>query len=549
MAGELCVLCYRIARLMKAIRQQLESAWYLFEKSRSHLAGKNLDEVQIEVYDLAFSLAELQAAKVMLEYAGIGCGAQEKSFKESVAFLHVAETIANLHTRLRLRPSAYGLVASDFEPDHLELLDQIQSSESLQSLGQRFRREGGGFPPDHLDEEKGLMRRTFRKFADEEVAPLAEQIHREDQTIPDSIIKGVRELGCFGLSVPQRYGGLNPDERDDSLGMVVVTEELSRASLGAAGSLITRPEIMSRAILEGGSDSQKIKWLPKIAKGEPLVAISVTEPGTGSDVASVSLKATKVKGGWLLNGGKTWCTFAGKAGAILVLARTEPDVKPLHRGLSLFVVEKPSNDGHEFLFKSPGGGIVSGKAISTLGYRGMHSFEMFYEDFFVPDTNLVGEENGRGNGFYYTMRGFSGGRLQTSARAAGVMQAAFEAALRYAEDRHVFGRSVASYPLTLQKIAKMGTSITVVRQAGYHVAGLMDEGDGQLEASLLKLYACRMAEWVTREALQIHGGMGYAEESPVSRYFVDARVLSIFEGAEETLALRVVGKALLDGTY
>jgi len=147
------------------------------------------------------------------------------------------------------------------------------------------------------------------------------------------------------------------------------------------------------------------------------------------------------------------------------------------------------------------------------------------------------------------MRGFSGGRLQTSARAAGVMQAAFEAALRYAEDRHVFGRSVASYPLTLQKIAKMGTSITVVRQAGYHVAGLMDEGDGQLEASLLKLYACRMAEWVTREALQIHGGMGYAEESPVSRYFVDARVLSIFEGAEETLALRVVGKALLDGTY
>ena len=393
------------------------------------------------------------------------------------------------------------------------------------------------------------MRRTFRKFADEEVAPLAEQIHREDQTIPDSIIKGVRELGCFGLSVPQRYGGLNPDERDDSLGMVVVTEELSRASLGAAGSLITRPEIMSRAILEGGSDSQKIKWLPKIAKGEPLVAISVTEPGTGSDVASVSLKATKVKGGWLLNGGKTWCTFAGKAGAILVLARTEPEVRPLHRGLSLFVVEKPSNDGHEFLYKSPGGGVVSGKAISTLGYRGMHSFEMFYEDFFVPDANLVGEENGRGNGFYYTMRGFSGGRLQTSARAAGVMQAAFEAALRYAEDRHVFGRSVASYPLTLQKIAKMGTSITVVRQAGYHVAGLMDEGDGQLEASLLKLYACRMAEWVTREALQIHGGMGYAEESPVSRYFVDARVLSIFEGAEETLALRVVGKALLDGTY
>ena len=217
--------------------------------------------------------------------------------------------------------------------------------------------------------------------------------------------------------------------------------------------------------------------------------------------------------------------------------------------LSLFVVEKPEFDGHSFEFESPGGGRISGQAIATLGYRGMHSFEMFYDDFFVPNENLVGDERGRGKGFYFTMRGFSGGRLQTAARASGLMQAAFEAALAYAEQRNVFQRTVADYPLTLQKIGRIGSTITAVRQFGYVVAGLMDRDKGQMEASLVKLFACRAAEWITREGLQIHGGLGYAEEMAVSRYFVDARVLSIFEGAEETLALRVVGKSLLEDGY
>ncbi|MYE11035.1 MAG: acyl-CoA dehydrogenase, partial [Gammaproteobacteria bacterium] len=276
-----------------------------------------------------------------------------------------------------------------------------------------------------------------------------------------------------------------------------------------------------------------------------LCAISVTEPGTGSDVASVALRATRVDGGWRLNGGKTWCTFAGRAEAILVLARTDPDARPPHRGLSLFVVEKPAFDGHAFEYEEPRGGIVSGRAIPTIGYRGMHSFEMFYDDFFVPADALVGEDGGEGRGFYYTMRGFSGGRLQTAARASGLMRAAFEAALRYAEEREVFDRPVASYPLTLQKLARMGMYATVCQQSSYWAARLMDAGGGQTEASLVKLFACKVAEFVTREAMQIHGGLGYAEETDVSRYFVDARVLSIFEGAEETLALKVVGRALL----
>ena len=219
------------------------------------------------------------------------------------------------------------------------------------------------------------------------------------------------------------------------------------------------------------------------------------------------------------------------------------------------MVEKPSYDGHDFEYAEPRGGKVSGRAIPTIGYRGMHSFEMFYDDFFVPDDALVGEAEGRGKGFYYTMRGFSGGRLQTAARASGLMRAAFEAALGYAEDRKVFGRAVADYPLTLQKLARMGTYIVACRQFSYSVAQRIDaESDtgagrngAQMAASLVKLFACKVAEHVTREAMQIHGGMGYGEECAVSRYFVDARVLSIFEGAEETLALKVVGRALLSG--
>ena len=248
-----------------------------------------------------------------------------------------------------------------------------------------------------------------------------------------------------------------------------------------------------------------------------------------------------------MNGAKTWCTFAGRAAGLLVLARTDPEASPPHRGLSLFVVEKPSSEGKSFVCESPGGGRLSGRAIPTIGYRGMHSFELFFDDYFLPHNALVGEDDGEGKGFYYTMRGFSGGRLQTAARACGLMRAAFEDALRYAEERHVFGKPVAGYGLTLQKLARMAAAIVACRQFTYAVAGMMDRGEGQLEASLVKLLSCKTAEWVTREAMQVHGGMGYAEETAVSRYFADARVLSIFEGAEETLALKVVGRALLNG--
>lgn len=513
------------------------------------LGNAAADAFQLEIYDLAFTRAELSATRAMLDWARAEAGGPDAGLTATMAGAFTAEVVANLRQRLGARAPDYGLTRARLDEPFAGAIDDVLqaagSARALEALGAMLIERGGDAGPVRLPEEKGMMADTFRRFADEVVAPRAAAIHREDLDIPEAIIDGVRELGCFGLSVPERFGGLLPDDAEDSLGMIVATEELSRASLGAAGSLITRPEIMARALLAGGTEAQKGEWLPRIAAGDPLVAISVTEPNTGSDVAAVGLRAKRVEGGWTLNGAKTWCTFAGRAGVILVLARTDPDPAAGHRGLSLFMVEKPSTPGHAFEHDSPGGGRVQGRAIPTLGYRGMHSFEMFYDDFFVPDSHLVGGEAGLGQGFYFQMKGFAGGRIQTAARAAGLMQAAYEKALGYAGDRTVFGRTVDAYGLTQVKLARMAMQLMASRLLTYDVGRLLDEGKGQMEASLVKLFACKAAEWVTREALQIHGGMGYSEEVDVSRYWADARVLSIFEGAEETLALKVVGRALL----
>ncbi|MGH7732904.1 MAG: acyl-CoA dehydrogenase family protein, partial [Gemmatimonadales bacterium] len=399
-----------------------------------------------------------------------------------------------------------------------------------------------------------LVRETFHRFAEEQLRPRAEHVHRANADIPEEIITGLAEMGALGLSIPEEYGGFASGGESDYLGMVVATEELSWGSLGAGGSLITRPEILSRALVAGGTEEQKQRWLPALASGEIMNAVAVTEPDFGSDVANVVTAATRSDGGWLVNGVKTWCTFAARADVLMLLARTDPDRTKAHRGLTLFVVEKPRGEGTGFLLnqdpaaegrRGPAG-RMEGRPIDTLGYRGMHSYEIAFENWFVPDANLVGGPEGVGRGFYLQMAGFENGRLQTAARALGVMQAAYEAARAYASERVVFGRPIAEYQLTRAKLGRMAVMIQATRQFAYQVARLMAKGEGTLEASMLKAYVCRAAEWVTREALQIHGGMGYAEEFPVSRYFVDARVLSIFEGADETLALKVVARRLVE---
>lgn len=507
------------------------------------VAPDRLDAVQQGVFELAVSVAELEASKSVLAYAG-----RHGETELELANLFTAEALHNIRARLLRSPGDFGLDAASLElsPGTSGFVASQLKSSNLERIGEKLAAGDGSAGARGLDEEKAMMAETFRQFADRVVVPLAERIHRDDLIIPDEILNGLKDLGCFGLSVPQRFGGLLPDDDEDSLGMIVVTEELSRASLGGAGSLITRPEIMARALLEGGTAVQQEYWLPRIARGEPLCGIAITEPDYGSDVASMRLKASPTDDGWILSGSKTWSTFAGKSGVLLVLARTDPDTSKGHRGLSLFMVEKPSFDGNEFEVVQEGGGKLSGRAIPTIGYRGMHSYQLYFDDVFVPATHVIGEGQGIGRGFYFTMRGFMGGRIQTAARACGLMQAAFEKGVSYAAERKVFGKAISDYQLNRIKLARMAASLVASRQFTYDVGRLMDAGKGQVEASLVKLFACKAAEWITREAMQIHGGMGYAEETAASRYWLDARVLSIFEGTEETLALKVVGRSLIE---
>jgi (2S)-methylsuccinyl-CoA dehydrogenase len=505
-----------------------------------------LDAAQVPSYDLAFCAAELAAAHAVQAWAVEE--APSDPFAATLADIFTAEALAAVAGRLLLRPGDLGLspgAVAAMHPCTDPQLQAITSGGALAQAGRQLLEREGRLPSPRLGDDKDLMRETFSQFGAEVVAPRAQAIHRGDTDIPEHIIAGAAELGLFGVSIPQRYGGLQPDERPDTLAMLVVTEALSAASLGAAGSLVTRPEIMARALLAGGTDAQREHWLPRLASGAALCAISITEPDHGSDVANLKLRASRCDGGWLLNGAKTWCTCAGRAEVILVVARTRTDPSLGHRGLSLFMVEKPRFPGHEFEYAGGGGGRLTARAIPTIGYRGMHSFVLFFEDFFVPETALVGGPDGDGRGFYLTMAGLSGGRVQTSARANGVMQAALDAALRYAQSRRVFGQPVAAYPLTQARLARIAAWLTASRQLSYAVARRMDEGGGEMEASLVKLFACRAAEWVTRDAMQVHGGLGYAEETDASRYFVDARVLSIFEGAEETLALKVIARDLI----
>jgi (2S)-methylsuccinyl-CoA dehydrogenase len=519
------------------------------------LSGDKLDEHQLATFDLSWCAAEVAAAQCMIDYVARANAASSNAKLESqMALMFCAETLNNITARLSARPQNFGL--NDADIDSINSTDirhfcQAQLDvKSVSALGSTVIGMHGLSGAYLLSDDALMMQDSFRKLATNVVMPLAESIHREDRIIPQEILEPLTEMGCFGLSIPERYGGVQSDDHEDNMGMIVVTEELSRGSLGGAGSLITRPEILARSLLKGGTEAQREKWLPKIAVAAPLCAVAVTEPDTGSDVAAIRLKATKVDGGWLLNGAKTWCTMAGKAGVLLVLARSNPDPTLGHKGLSMFLLEKDSYDGHDFAYQQPKvgshGGLLTGRAISTIGYRGMHSYELFFDNIFVPDDNLVGGPEGEGKGFYFTMAGFAGGRIQTAARATGVMQAAFERAVSYAQERKAFGKPIGEYQLTLVKLARMAMLLTVSRQFTYTVGRLMDQGLGQMEASMVKLFTCRTAEWLTREALQIHGGMGYAEETAVSRLFLDARVLSIFEGAEETLALKVIGRSLIE---
>ncbi|MFM9131160.1 MAG: acyl-CoA dehydrogenase family protein [Actinomycetota bacterium] len=496
------------------------------------------DKNQTLAYDLAHVAAAVETARSLVDYGAKG----DLEAKITCAF--TADMVHDFITRLIGREQLWGVDPSAMAPAH----DFVQKYRDPAFLVSIFDQQG----PRHLAQDFEMVQDTFRSYATKEIAPRAEHVHRHNADVPEEIIAGLAEIGAFGLSVPAEYGGYSEGGEGEYMASVIATEELSRGSLGIGGSLITRPEILTRALVKGGTEEQKHEWLPKLATAEVLSAVAVTEPDYGSDVAGLKSTAVEAPGpngeaGWLINGVKTWCTFGARANVLMLLARTDPDRSKTHRGLSLFIVPKPVGDAHGFMFTQDGGGKMEGRPIDTIGYRGMHSYEIAIENWWVPETNLIGGREGLGRGFYLQMEGFENGRLQTAARAVGLMQAAYEAALDYAQNRNVFGQNIVEYELTKVKLARMAVIIQSWRQVADAVARLMGKGEGAMEASMVKAYVCKAAEWVTREALQIHGGYGYAEEYSVSRLYVDARVLSIFEGADETLCLKVIARRMCDG--
>jgi (2S)-methylsuccinyl-CoA dehydrogenase len=520
----------------------LESGSSVIDSAREHIAANGgVDGNQAVAYDLAHMAAAMRIAENAISYGRHG---REEA---AIACAFLGDALGDLLGRLVGREQDWGTSVEFLFGAH-PFTTKYRSPAYLSGIS-------GITGSRHLDPEFDLARETFHKFAEERIRPHAERVHRHNEDIPEEIISGLAELGGFGMSIPEEYGGFAAGSEGDYLGMVIATEELSWGALAIGGSLITRPEILARALLAGGTDEQRKRWLPRMATGELMTAVAVTEPDYGSDVANITTTAQKTDGGWLVSGVKTWCTFAARSDLLMLLARTDSDRTKGHKGLSLFVVEKEKASGNGFVLHDakqgrPEGsqspeesqGRLEGRPIDTVGYRGLHSYELSFDRWFVPDDCLVG---GTGMGFYLQMQGFENGRLQTAARALGVMQAAYEAAYSYATNRTVFGSPILDYQLTRVKLTRMAVLIQAIRQFTYEVARLMAHGEGSLEASMVKAYACKAAEWVTREAMQIHGGMGYAEEFPVSRYFVDARVLSIFEGADETLALKVIARRLM----
>ncbi|MCH8815355.1 MAG: acyl-CoA/acyl-ACP dehydrogenase [Chloroflexi bacterium] len=452
-----------------------------------------------------------------------------------------------MRKRLADKPKeTWPVITFDVDGEETAALIRTGMSDArFRDIGRRVIGARGAFTAELDDEIANLTRGTARSFARTEVQSIAQDMHREDSLVPESLIQKMADMGLFGSSVPESYGGTGMG----LLTMCVLTEELCAVSL-VAGSLITRSEILTRALLAGGTDEQREVWLPRIASGELMVGISVTEPDVGSDVASVACKATPGehdgKKGWFIEGPKAWSTFAGRANILALLARTDPDTSMGNRGLSLFIVPKDTYDGHHFEHTQPEGGSITGTANPTPGYRGMHSFTLAIDRYFVPEENLVGGEAGLGSGFQLQMGGFAAGRLQTGGRATGVGQASLEKACNYASDRKQFGRPIAEYQLTQHKIGRMATHVTAGRHLTYAAARVMEKDErASLEAAMCKLFASDVAVWVSQEAQLIHGGWGYSEEDPVSRYVVDALVLPIFEGVKPILELKLIARQLM----
>ncbi len=384
-----------------------------------------------------------------------------------------------------------------------------------------------------LDEELEMIREQFRRYALEKVEPYAHEWHLKDELIPIDVINELAEMGVFGLTIPEEFGGLGLSKAS----MCVVSEELSRGYIGV-GSLGTRSEIAAELIIAGGTDAQKSKWLPRIASAETLPTAVFTEPNTGSDLGSLRTRAVKDGDDYKITGNKTWITHAARTHVMTLLARTDPNTTD-YKGLSMFLAEKtPGDDANPF----PTDGMTGGE-IEVLGYRGMKEYELAFDGFVVKGENLLGGAEGKG--FKQLMETFESARIQTAARAIGVAQSALDLSMQYAIDRKQFGKSLINFPRVSSKLAMMAVEIMVARQLTYFSAFEKDEGRRcDVEAGMAKLLGARVAWAAADNGLQIHGGNGFALEYKISRVLCDARILNIFEGAAEIQA-QVIARRLL----
>ena len=437
------------------------------------------------------------------------------------------------------RPSDFCLGATDVARRWTTTLDELIATGNTAQNRARlveliYQRPPGIVGNGGLDDILEQMRVEMRSFTEREIVPHAHAWHLKNVYIPEDTIAQMSALGVFSVTIPEEFGGLGLGKE----AMCVVSEELSRGYLGI-GSLGTRSEIAAELILAGGTETQKRKWLPRIAAGETLPTAVFTEPNAGSDLAAITTRAVKTSGGYNIYGNKTWITHPVRADLMTLLVRTDP-TQPGHRGLSMLLAEKPrGSDAEPFPIEG-----LTGTEIQVLGYRGMKEYEIAFDGFFVKAENLLG--GSEGVGFKQLMQTFESARIQTAARAVGVAQSAMEMAIAYAQERTQFGKPIAAFPRVTDKIAMMAVEIMIARQMTYFAARARDAGRrSDLEAGMAKLLAGRIAWACADNAVQIHGGSGFALETPVSRVLCDARILSIFEGAAEIQA-HVIARRLLE---
>ena len=510
------------------------------------VSSAKLDEHQFETHSLAWIATYIESLKQMHYWAEIAI--KNDKFDEIEKLLlqiSFGEYLTQIQNGIPMSQTEFArlkdmdlpaTVLTDFLIPEVEMLSKFGNTQSARQYLVKLMQDGIGlstFGFSGLDEELEMVREQFRRFSNDKVDPYAHSWHLKDELIPLEIITEMADLGVFGLTIPEEYGGLGLSKA----AMCVVSEELSRGYIGV-GSLATRSEIAAELILCGGTEDQKQKWLPKLADASVLPTAVFTEPSTGSDLGSLITRAVKKDEGYEITGNKTWITHASRTNVMTLLARTNPSTNN-YTGLSMFLAEKIAGSD-EIPFPSIG---MSGGEIEVLGYRGMKEYEIAFDNFKVSESNLLGGVEGQG--FKQLMQTFESARIQTAARAIGVAQSALDLALDYSISRKQFGKSLIDFPRVSSKLAMMAVEIMISRQLTYYSAREKDaDRRCDLEAGMAKLLGARVAWAAADNGLQIHGGNGFALEYPISRVLCDARILNIFEGAAEIQAQVIVRRLL-----